>query len=147
MVFMSMVFHHFDKPDQAVRECRRVLRRNGTVCLRAATIDRIGTYPYVPFFPRSGAILTNVLQSQAFIETIFVNAGFHLVCHQLVRSEVASNWDTYAEKLAFRADSIFAQLSDQEFAAGLAALREHAVIAAPDETVVELVDFFVLRSS
>jgi ubiquinone/menaquinone biosynthesis C-methylase UbiE len=146
MVFMSMVFHHFDDPDQAVRECRRVLRRDGTVCLRAATIDRIGAYPYVPFFPRSDAILNDVLQSQATIETIFVNAGFHLVCHQLVRSEVASNWDAYAEKLASRADSILAQLSDQEFEIGLAALREHAA-TVPQEPVIELVDFFVLRSS
>jgi len=142
MVFMSMVFHHFDDPDQAVRECRRVLRRSGAVCLRAATIDRIGTYPYVPFFPRSRAILNDALQSQAIIETIFVNAGFHLACHQLVRSEVADNFHAYAEKLAFRADSILVQLSDREFQAGLVALREHAATAS-QEPVIELVDFFV----
>ena len=132
MVFMSMVFHHFDDPDRAVRECRRVLRRGGAVCLRAATIDRIGTYPYVPFFPRSRAILNDVLQSQETVETIFANAGFHLVRHQLVRSEVAGNFHAYAEKLAFRADSILVQLSDQEFQAGLVALREHAATAPPD---------------
>ena len=40
LVFMSMVFHHFDDPDQAVRECRRVLRQGGTVCLRAACRSR-----------------------------------------------------------------------------------------------------------
>jgi ubiquinone/menaquinone biosynthesis C-methylase UbiE len=142
MVFMSMVFHHFDNPCQAVRECRRVLRREGTVCLRAATRDRIGTYPYVPFFSRSRAILNDVLQSQAIIENNFVNAEFYLVSHQLVRSEVASNWAAYAEKLAFRNDSILARLSDQEFERGLAALREYAV-TAPQEPVIELIDFFV----
>ena len=26
MIFMSMVLHHFDDREQAVRECRRVLR-------------------------------------------------------------------------------------------------------------------------
>jgi SAM-dependent methyltransferase len=147
MVFMSMVFHHFDDPDQAVKECRRVLRQSGTVCLRAATIDQIKTYPYVPFFPRSGAILNDILQSQALIETIFVNAGFHLADHQLIRSEVAGNWDAYADKLAFRADSILAQLSDREFEVGLATLREHAATVPQDEPVIELVDFFVFRSS
>jgi SAM-dependent methyltransferase len=146
MVFMSMVFHHFDDPDQAVRECRRALRWGGTVCLRAGTIDRIGTYPYVPFFPRSVAILNNVLQSQKSIETIFASAGFQSICHQLIRSEVAGSWDAYADKLAFRADSILAQLSDQEFEAGLAALRKHAATAPLDEPVSELVDFFVFRS-
>src|SRR6266849_5748003 len=120
MVFMSMVFHHFDDPDRALEECRRVLRVGGTVCLRAGTVDRIGNYPYVRFFTRSGAILNKVLQSQAFIETAFANAGFQLVRHQLVPSEVAESWNAYAEKIAFRADSILAQLGDQEFAEGLA---------------------------
>jgi ubiquinone/menaquinone biosynthesis C-methylase UbiE len=146
MVFMSMVFHHFDDPDQAVRECRRVLRRGGTVCLRAGTIDRSGTYPYVPFFPRSGAILNNVLQTQAAIETTFARAEFRAVCHELIRGEAAGSWGAYADKLALRADSILAQLSDQEFDVGLAALREHATAAPPDEPVIELIDFFVFRS-
>jgi ubiquinone/menaquinone biosynthesis C-methylase UbiE len=146
MVFMSMVFHHLDDPDQAVRECRRVLRRGGTVCMRAGTIDRIGTYPYVPFFPSSGAILNNDLQSQTDIETIFASAGFQLACHKLIRSEVAASWGAYANKLAFRADSILAQLSDQEFEAGLAALRGYAATAPLDDPVIELIDFFVFRS-
>ena len=146
MVFMSMVFHHFDDRNQAVRECRRALRQGGTVCLRAGTIDRIGTYPYVPYFPRSGAILNDVLQSQTVIETIFASAGFQPVCHQLIRSEVAGSWGAYADKLASRADSILAQLSDQEFEAGLAALREYAATAPLDEPVIELIDFFVFRS-
>jgi ubiquinone/menaquinone biosynthesis C-methylase UbiE len=146
MVFMSMVLHHFDDPDQAVRECRRVLRQGGTVCLRAATIERIGTYPYVSFFPRSSAILNNDLQSQTAIETIFASAGFQPVCHELIRSEAAGSWFAYADKLAFRADSILTQLSDQEFEAGLAALREHAVTAPLNEPVIEVVDFFVFRS-
>ena len=146
MVFMSMVFHHFDDPDQAVRECRRVLRRGGSVCLRAGTIDRIATYPYVPFFPRSSAILNVDLPSQTVIETVFASGGFQSVCHELIRSEAAGSWGAYADKLAFRADSILVQLSDREFAAGLAALREHAATAPVDEPVIEVVDFFVFRS-
>jgi SAM-dependent methyltransferase len=73
-----MVFHHFDDPEQAVRECRRVLRRDGTVCLRAGTADRVGETPYLPFFVRSSAILYTAFHSQAAIEAIFIDAGFQL---------------------------------------------------------------------
>lgn len=145
MVFISMVFHHFIDPERALAECRRVLRRSGAICLRAGTTDRIGDYPYVRFFARSRAILNEVMQSQEFIEAAFVSAGFDLVCHQLVPSEVARSWFDYAEKIAFRADSILARLTDQEFADGLAALRRHAATAPPDEPVIELIDFFVFR--
>ena len=109
-----MVFHHFDDREQAVRECQRVLRRDGSVCLRAGTTDRISQTPDLPFFPRSDAILHNTFHSQA--------------------------------ALAFRADSILAQLSDQEFEKGLAAARQYATAAPPVEPVNELVDFFVFRS-
>jgi ubiquinone/menaquinone biosynthesis C-methylase UbiE len=35
MVFLSMVFHHFTDAAAAIRECRRVLRRDRVACLRA----------------------------------------------------------------------------------------------------------------
>jgi len=144
MVFMSMVFHHFEDPLRAARECRRVLRAGGVVCLRAATIDRISTYPYVPFFTRSRAILEATLQTQERIESIFQDAGLELARHELVRNEVAPNWHTYADKIARGADSILAQLSDREFQEGLRLLKQHAA-TAEIEPVVEIVDFFAFR--
>lgn len=144
LIFISMAFHHFKRPDRACAECRRVLRHNGTLCLRAATTDRIDSYAYVEFFAGSRPILNRALQSQSFIETTFVRAGFQLVRHQLVPSDAAESWNAYAEKIAFRADSILVQLSDREFRAGLAALRAYAK-TAPHAPVTEPVDFFVFR--
>ncbi|MGH7780787.1 MAG: class I SAM-dependent methyltransferase [Candidatus Binataceae bacterium] len=145
LVFMSMVFHHFEHPNRAVKECRRVLRPNGTVCLRGGTAERSGAYAYVPFFARTREILNGTLQSQGFIESIFATAGFQLVAHELIPSQAADNWNAYVEKLAHRADSILIQLSDHEFEQGLAALRRHAPTRPPDEPVIEPVDFFVFR--
>jgi ubiquinone/menaquinone biosynthesis C-methylase UbiE len=145
LVFISMAFHHFELPDRAAAECRRVLRGKGPVCLRAGTTDRIDSYAYVEFFAGSRPILNRVLQSQSFIEKTFERAGFQLIRHKLVPSEAAESWNAYAEKLAYRADSILAQLSDREFEAGLAALRDHAKTAPPHEPVTEPVDFFVFR--
>src|SRR5262245_43448917 len=50
LVFLSMVFHHFNNLDSAIQECRRVLRAGGRVCLRTGSSDKIPQYPYVPFF-------------------------------------------------------------------------------------------------
>jgi hypothetical protein len=41
-----------------------VLRAGGTVCLRAATVDHIPTYPYVPYFAKSRATLEATMQTQ-----------------------------------------------------------------------------------
>lgn len=144
MVFMSMVFHHFGNPALAAHQCRRVLRERGVVCLRAATIDRIATYPYVPFFARSRAILEATLQTQERIESVFDDAGFELARHELVRNEVAANWRIYADKIAAGADSILAQLSDREFREGMRLLHRHAQTAS-SEPVLEVVDLFAFR--
>src|SRR5579872_1800322 len=144
MVFMSMVFHHFEDRLRAARECRRVLRDGGVVCLRAATVDRIPTYPYVPFFRRSRAILEAMLQTQECIEAIFSEAGFEVARHELVRNEVASSWRIYADKIAAGADSILAQLSEREFREGMQLLRQHAA-SAGNASVIEVVDLFAFR--
>jgi ubiquinone/menaquinone biosynthesis C-methylase UbiE len=47
MIFMSMSFHHFREPERAARECRRVLRPDGTLVVRTGTREQIQSYPYV----------------------------------------------------------------------------------------------------
>jgi ubiquinone/menaquinone biosynthesis C-methylase UbiE len=44
LVFMSMVYHHFNDPTAVASECHRVLRQGGYVCIRApaSRISRIG---------------------------------------------------------------------------------------------------------
>lgn len=145
LVFMSMVFHHLDDPAAAVRECRRVLRPGGVVCLRAATQEQIESYPYVPFFPTSREILAQTLQSSAFIKSQFDAAGFELGAHELIVSEVGSNWSEYADKLSCRADSILIQLPNEEFMQGLAVMRGRGAAARTEEPIAEPVDFFSFR--
>lgn len=145
LVFMSMVFHHFDSPKRAAEECHRVLRDGGVACLRAGVTDRINGYPFLPFFPRTRSLLAKDLHSVTFIEETFTEAGFQRVHHEVVDSEVADSWYSYADKLAHRADSILAQLTDHEFVEGLTALRDHACTAPPGEPVIEPIDFFVFR--
>ncbi|MGO9606336.1 MAG: class I SAM-dependent methyltransferase [Candidatus Binataceae bacterium] len=145
MVFMSMVFHHFTDAAAVLGECRRVLGSSGFVCVRAGTTERIGQYAYVPFFPESVRLLDRTLNSAAAIKSTFAATGFELINHELVPSEAAPTWSVYADRLAYRADSILVQLSEADFRRGLASLREYSV-TAPKGAVVELVDFFAFRA-
>jgi len=145
MVFMSMVFHHFAKPDQVARECHRVLRNNGVAVMRIGATDHINDYPYVPFFPRTRALLEHTLTSLAVVRRTFVDAGFELRTHEVVMSQTAASWQDYAERVALRADSILIQLTEDEFVEGIAALRAYAAEQPTREAVIEPVDLFAFQ--
>jgi ubiquinone/menaquinone biosynthesis C-methylase UbiE len=144
LIFMSMIFHHFDDPKLAARECRRVLREDGTAFLRAGTRERISSYPYVDFFPESVAILTEVLPDTAFVREVFEAAGFQRVTVDVVTQEISPSYAAYAEKLAAGADSVLASLSPQDFEGGMNALRAYAA-NSDGAAVFEPIDVFVFR--
>jgi SAM-dependent methyltransferase len=145
LVFISMVFHHLKDPMKAARECRRVLREGGALCLRTATSDRADVYPHAPFFPEARQFMREALPSAEFVQRIFQNAGFESVRHQVIRGVVAATWSHYAEKIAHRAYSTLARLSDESFAKGLEDLRNFARTRPTSEHVLEPVDLFVFR--
>jgi len=145
LIFMSMIFHHFDNPALAARECRRVLRDGATALVRTGTRERISSYPYVGFFPESRAILTEVLPANAFVREVFEAAGFRMVTLELVTQEIAPSYAAYAEKLAAGADSVLAKLSQRDFDAGMGALQAYAA-ASDGAPVFEPIDVFVFQS-
>lgn len=144
LIFMSMVFHHFDDPKLAARECRRVLRHGATGFLRAGTRERISSYPYVDFFPESRPILEECLPASAFVCEVFEAGGFRTITVEVINQEIARNHEAYAEKLSAGADSVLARLSPSEFAAGMQSLRSYAARIV-GQRVVEPIDVFVFR--
>ena len=144
LIFMSMIFHHFDDPALAVRECRRVLRDGATSLVSTGTRERISSYPYVDFFPESVPILEEVLPSKTFVRELFEAAGFRMVTLELVTQEIAPSYSAYAEKLSAGADSVLASLSRRDFDAGMKALRAHAA-HRDGQAVFEPIDVFVFR--
>jgi ubiquinone/menaquinone biosynthesis C-methylase UbiE len=145
LVFMSMSLHHFADARLAAAECRRALDDRGYVFVRTGTRERIPSYPYYPFFPASHPILEEVLPTSATVRDIFEAAGLSLVALDLISQTVAPDWDIYADKIAANADSVLARLTREDFAEGLAAVRQHAVVAQP-HAVVEPIDLFVFSA-
>jgi ubiquinone/menaquinone biosynthesis C-methylase UbiE len=144
LVFMSMIFHHFEDPALAARECCRVLRDGRTAFMRGGTRERIASYPYVDFFPASRPILEEVLPSTAFVCEVFEAGGFHTVSLELVTQEIAPSYAAYAEKLAAGADSVLTRLNPSDFDAGMKSLHARAA-QRDDEAVFEPIDVFVFR--
>lgn len=142
VIFISMSFHHFVDRALAARECRRVLRNNGIVCVRTGTREQIQWYPYVPFFPSTPHKLVTVLPDHADVCGPFIEAGFRLVAAELIRQTIAATWSAYADKLSAGADSVLATLSREEFESGLSALRQHRPV---NQSVIEPIDLFIFR--
>ena len=143
MIFMSMVLHHLSDPAATARECLRILRRGGRVCLRNGT--READVPQGRFFPGMLALIEQTLPSNAAVPNQFENAGFKTRAHELVQQCVAANWQEFAEKIALRADSLLVRIPDADFEAGMAALRAFAATRSPQEPVTEVIDFFVFE--
>jgi ubiquinone/menaquinone biosynthesis C-methylase UbiE len=144
LIFMSMIFHHFETPQLAAGECRRVLREGGTTLLRAGTRERISSYPYVEFFPESVPIQEECLATSTFVREVFEGAGFEMVTLDLVTQKIAPSYAAYAEKLAAGADSVLASLDRRDFDRGMTALRARAG-RNDGQAVSEPIDLFVFR--
>jgi SAM-dependent methyltransferase len=141
IIFMSMVLHHLKDPALVASECHRVIREGGRICVRNSTRD--STYPQQRFFPGITSLIENELPSRSEVIAMFEDGGLRLISHQRVAHFLAANWRDLADKLAMRADSFLARLTDAEFEAGMAALRCYARDSDPHEAIMDDIDFFV----
>lgn len=139
VIFISMALHHFVDSKAAAQECRRVLRDHGRVFLRTGCRERIPMYPYVPYFPASKALIEQRLPSMDFQREVFQAASFRVLYSGFLVQEIATDYASYADKLALRADSILVSLDDEQFHAGIAAVRAEK----NPGPIVEPIDFVV----
>jgi ubiquinone/menaquinone biosynthesis C-methylase UbiE len=144
LVFMSMVYHHFSDPDAVARECHRVLRPAGYVCIRNGTQET--DFPHRHFFPVLQSLIDCELPTRPEIEAAFAAAGFTPVVNQVVMQTVAPDWQSFVEKSALRADSFLARLSNVDFEQGMAALRAHGDEIDQKAAVTEEIAWFVFKA-
>ena len=141
IVFMSQIYHHLPDPAAVARECRRVLRVGGYVCVRTGTRENDVVVPN--FFPAVRTMLDADLPTGDEIRSNLAIAGFSPTYHEVVTEVVARDWLSFVRKSALRADSFLARLSDTEFDQGMAALRAHGAKIKSAEAITEEIDWFV----
>jgi len=139
-----MFYHHLNDPPTVARECRRVLRRNGYVCIRNGT--RETDFPQLHFFPGLDTLIEAELPSRQDINRVFSAANFSATLQCTVTQAIAPDWSRFVEKSALRADSFLARLSDHDFEQGMEALRSPGDAIDQNNAVTEEIDWFVFRS-
>lgn len=142
LVFSSMAFHHFTSPPVVARECHRVLRKAGAVCIRNSTREHAS--PYEAYFPNYSQTLTNLPAATEIIDA-FTQNGFDLSVHETVAHKMAENAADLAEKASFRADSTLVRLSDDDFERGIRNMR--AVASTRSEPATIDIDLLVFVKS
>jgi ubiquinone/menaquinone biosynthesis C-methylase UbiE len=90
LIFMSQVYHHLVRPIDFARECWRVLREGGYICIRNTTQEV--DFVYRHFFQTMRPLIDSELPGRQEIARLFVSAGFAHAVHQIVTHVVARDW-------------------------------------------------------
>lgn len=145
LVFMSQVFHHLVKPDQAFDEIHRVLNGTGYLAIRNGVREESNKLPWLEFFPEARAIeeVRTPLRSK-LIEAVTAQP-FGLLCERVIQQRFASSPEEYVEKIGQRGLSALIGISDDAFRTGLANLRHWAARQPPNTAVYEPVDLFIFQ--
>src|SRR6185437_3969296 len=69
LIFMSMVLHHLRDRPATARECHRILRDKGRLCVRNCTRDIV--YPQSRFFPGMRPLVDAELPSSEDVVALF----------------------------------------------------------------------------
>jgi SAM-dependent methyltransferase len=123
-VFISMVYHHFPDPVVVAKECCRVLRDSGHVCIRNGT--REAAFPH-RLRPAMRPVIEWELPVQNDVR-VFTAAGLH---PSFTRSLLG--WWLHPTG---RADSFLARLSNADLSLMVGGVN-------PDDAVTQEIDWFV----
>lgn len=145
VAFLSMMWHHLRDPRMAVAELARTLRPAGVVFLRTPTVDLLGQFAFLRFFPESRALDERRMPSRAVLRALFVGGGFTEWAQRTVEQRMTDGPEEYRERVRARGFSSLQQISDEAFARGLAQFEAWSASLPADQPVHERVDVFVFR--
>ncbi len=143
MVFLSQVFHHISDMPKALAEITRVMKPNGALCIRNSTTEILKTALYLRFFPTACKANPAKLPTRQELIDATTAGGFQLHRRTTVTQVFAQDHLSYADKIGLRSLSDLAAITDDEFEAGMARLREYCRKARAGEPVAEDIDLFL----
>jgi ubiquinone/menaquinone biosynthesis C-methylase UbiE len=145
LVFASMVWHHIPDQHEAGREIARILRPGGYLCVRTPTREALDSELYLRFFPSARLLNEQIMPARRDLLSCLTGCGLQVIHHGVIRHPQNSNLREYADRVALRAFSDLASISDEEFRRGMEELRRHCA-TAPHQEIAADVDLFVCRT-
>lgn len=141
VVWMCCVVHYVDLAASG-SEAARLLRPGGRVLVRSVFPDRFDDLTWLRWFPTARAIDEERMPTVDAVVDAWRRCG--LTLQERIRSEhrVAGNFSDLADRLQHRSISTLELISDEEFTAGLDALRADAA-TTPTAPVYSPVDVLV----
>ena len=146
LIYLSMVYHHLQKPVKAIQEFQRVLRPGGNLAIRNSTLDLLDTVPHLKYFPSARQVCERMLPGTSELIAEIERNGFILVDHTVINQSFAGSFREYREKIAQRALSDLASIPDSEFKQGLEEMERDEDSQVPGP-IIEPVDLFVFKRS
>ena len=144
LVFMSMIYHYLPDIPAAMREIARVLAPGGYLAIRNAVRENLDAIPFFRFFPEALELEKQRMPTRDSIMQQMEAGGFTLISCRTITQRFAESHIEYLQKIEQRGLSVLNLISDEQFHAGVASLREYALLHA-DEPVYEEVELLIGR--
>lgn len=143
--FLSMVIHHVDDLAECCRELRRVLKPRGTVLIRNSFKNRLVSVPFYDFFPNARAVDNERLPGVEEVEAVFLANGFRRVAFETIRQQIDASLADHYERIKTKSLSTFELISEEEFQAGVAAMKRAVEGESAPGPIVEDIDLLVFE--
>jgi 2-polyprenyl-3-methyl-5-hydroxy-6-metoxy-1,4-benzoquinol methylase len=125
-IFMSDVFHHFERPELVIRQCFRLLSGRGWLINKFGAIDHIVHDPEHVFFPGAIDIDRKRTPNKRQMESNMANGGFREMQTETRTERTRISGNERLEAAKAKAISVLHLLSDEDYATGLERLAEYA---------------------
>ncbi|MBI5284734.1 MAG: class I SAM-dependent methyltransferase [Chloroflexi bacterium] len=142
--WLSTVIHHIPGLPACAMELRRVLRPGAPVLIRSAFPGGTQGVSLFRWFPGAARVVETFPSIEETIAA-FAPAGFAFDHAESVTQVSAPGLKEFAARARLRADTTLTLITDEEFAAGLAALDAAAATETAPSPIIDRLDLLVLR--
>jgi len=117
-VYMTLVIHHIEDKELALREIFRTLKKEGKCVILTNSHNRIKKH-ILRYFPRVVAIDLKRFPAIPHLKSMMVKIGFKNIHHHIVKRDEFVPTDEYLERVRKKHISTLTLLSQEEFQRGI----------------------------